>query len=52
MDFDGSFGSASDSMFLSDYYDDGGADNYSRNRRERSPLNGSRRRGGNSNISK
>lgn len=50
MDFDGSIGPGSDSMFLSDYYDDGSADSNSRHRRERSPLNSNRRRGGNSNF--
>uniref|UniRef100_A0A2S2PKT6 Repressor of RNA polymerase III transcription MAF1 homolog n=1 Tax=Schizaphis graminum TaxID=13262 RepID=A0A2S2PKT6_SCHGA len=50
MDFDGSIGIGSDSMFLSDYYDDGGADSNSRHHRERSPLTNSRRRSGNSNF--
>jgi len=50
MDFDGSIGTGSESMFLSDYYDDGSAESNSRHRRERSPLNSSRRRGGNSNF--
>lgn len=43
MDFDGSIGTGSDSMFLSDYYDDGSSESNSRHRRERSPLNNSRR---------
>ncbi|XP_025196086.1 repressor of RNA polymerase III transcription MAF1 homolog isoform X2 [Melanaphis sacchari] len=50
MDFDGSIGTGSDSMFLSDYYDDGSVDSNSRHRRERSPLDNSRRRSGNSSF--
>lgn len=45
MDFDGSLGTGSDSMFLSDYYDDGCDDN--RRHRDRSPLTSGRRRGEN-----
>lgn len=48
MDFDGSIGTSSDSMFVSDYYDDGCVDNTSRRHRERSPLANNRRRGQNS----
>lgn len=47
MDFDGSLGTGSDSMFVSDYYDDGYADNTGRHHRERSPLAYNRRRGQN-----
>jgi hypothetical protein len=42
MDFDGSIGTGSDSMFQSDYYDDESTDN-NRRYRERSPLTSSRR---------
>lgn len=48
MDFDGSVENQSDSLFLSDYYDDGCADSPSRRYRERSPLTSSRRRSGDS----
>lgn len=41
MDFDGSIGTGSESMFQSDYYDDGNTDN-NRRHRERSPLTSSR----------
>lgn len=42
MDFDGSIGTGSDSMFLPDYDDESDDDN--RRYRERSPLTGNRRR--------
>lgn len=42
MDFDGSIATGSDSMFLSDYYDDNSVDNVRRHR-DRSPLTISRR---------
>lgn len=42
MDFDGSIGAGSDSMFLTDYYDDSCADN-NRRHRDRSPLSSRRR---------
>lgn len=38
MDFDGTIATGTDSMFLSDYYDDGCVDNNSRRHRDRSPL--------------
>lgn len=40
MDFDGSIGTESESVFQTDYYDNGCAD--IRRHRERSPLSGSR----------